>query len=261
MEIQDQNINDDIRSLGMKQLFCSNDEYNDFIETNYASIRSLLAKEGIDFHYEPTAIHKGLPRQLQKQLSDFVDEAKLRNFDDESIKKFVENALKKYIKLRVIVTKNYDIVLEDNKGKRIIVDMNSLPKTLYIFFMKHNRSFDKFELSRYIPELVYIYIKVRTDVKRDPFTVIDNLVTKQLGNNVFKIREAFQKAVDEKGQETQFTIEYDKEPKLYMIELPDKNRLLECRDISNKTLPLLPDNCINSIEKTKEIFDKEGIQY
>lgn len=154
----------------------------------------------------------------------------------------------------IVVLKDYRIVLEEFGGKEL--KLADLPKSLYLFYLKHPDGIESEHLSEYMPEIAYIYLKIRTGrhVSHPLETIKRMIAGNQRSNNLRAIRDAFQKAYDLERNSV-YTIEPDKKhPHLLMINVPESQRLWHCPDILNKKIPTLAPHVKDIIEATWHVL-------
>lgn len=163
----------------------------------------------------------------------------------------------KHEKLRVVVTKDYRVMLEKKDGKRIEVNLPDAPKAFYLFFLKHKEGVDRYDFARYMPELVFIYVTIRKIKNRDPFEVINNMVGRQMPNNLNAVRDAIRAALEDERKD--LSVEQKDKSGVYLITLPEKDRLLNCPNIAVKKIAQLPPMCSDSIKETKKILREANV--
>ena len=123
--------------------------------------------------------------------------------------------------------------------------------------MKHEEGIDRNDLYKYLPELVYIYISIKkrwvAGERELTLERIDHLISGQFGNNLKEIRNAFQKAADDRKA---YSVIYNgkNEGNLYLIEIPSKNRVWLCPDIEHNHIPTV-DNVKGLRERVRQILD------
>lgn len=154
---------------------------------------------------------------------------------------------------RIIIRKNYRIYIDEENKKE--VKMAALPKALYLFLLKHPEGINRNELFRYMPEITYIYLKVRTRRVSHPLDTVRRMVVgDQLSNNLKSIRDAFQKDC-KMVRNSMYSIEPDaKNPELYKIGIREEGRTWQCPDISNKKIPMLPQKVLDMERATWKIL-------
>lgn len=174
----------------------------------------------------------------------------------------IENILRRIIirhsiSSRVVITSDYRIILEEFGGREL--RLKALPKALYLFYMKHPEGVKRYELYLYMPEIAYIYFKVRTRKVADPLATIRNMVAgQQLDNNLTSIRDAFQKAYDLESH-SRYSLEPDsKAGRLIVISIPKEQRVWLCPDISECRIPKLPAGVKDMVKATWEILHGLG---
>ncbi|GJG69513.1 hypothetical protein PRLR6025_29820 [Prevotella lacticifex] len=141
----------------------------------------------------------------------------------------------------ITIKKDYRIILDDFNGKEL--DLKDLPKTLYLFYLRHDEGISLDDLAKYMPELAYIYIKIRKDkrkARKSPLIVIENLVQKQYLNNFKSIRNKLQEVFDLERKSV-YSIEHDDtDSHLFTINIPPKQRIWQCPEIEHLKVPTLP---------------------
>ena len=92
---------------------------------------------------------------LLDQAKKIVAELQLKGLPMDLIKELLTNQIQYS---RLLITKKYRIYLVDYNNKE--VTMGPLPKTVFLFFLKHDKEFMLSELMYYKQELLSIYEKV-----------------------------------------------------------------------------------------------------
>lgn len=200
---------------------------------------------------------KAMPSQDQSRLEKAIQKAFQNGSNDTEIRKIVEKLLKRYKKIsHVTITKDYRIILDDlDNGTE--VKMKDLPKALYLFFMKHEEGIDRNDLYKYLPELVFIYISVKSrwvaGERELTLERIDHLIGEQFANNLKDIRNAFQKAADDRKA---YCVNFngDSDGKIYLIEIPSEKRVWQCPNILHNHIPTV-DNVKGLREKVRQILN------
>lgn len=100
---------------------------------------------------------------------------------------------------RLLVTKDYKILLPDYKNKEIILD--DLPKAMYLLYLKHPEGIAFVDLAKYAFELkkIYAFIKGKSDPEDVNESRINNLVKPKsttVNPNRTRINTAFIEAFD-----------------------------------------------------------------
>lgn len=199
---------------------------------------------------------KAMPSQDQSQIAKAIKMALQNGSNDVEIRKIVEKLLKRYKKIsHVTITKDYRIILNDLDNTE--VKLKDLPKALYLFFMKHEEGIDRSDLYKYLPELVYIYISIKSrwvaGERELTLERMDHLIGEQFANNLKDIRNAFQKAADDRKA---YSVIYNgkSEGNIYLIEIPSKNRVWQCPNIEHNHIPKV-DNVKGLREKVRQILN------
>ena len=129
-------------------------------------------------------------KQLIEEVRERIEKLRLYGID-ESI---LEALFHKEEKLsRLVVTKDYDIVLPDYNNMKI--EMRPLPKAVYLLFLRHPEGIAFKYLSEYRQELIDIYAKLRGRIlskfnSKSIDDVVDPL-NNSINEKCARIREAF----------------------------------------------------------------------
>lgn len=179
-------------------------------------------------------------------------------FSDEQIKNVLKRIIVRHsISSRIVITRDYRIILEEFGGRELM--LKALPKALYLFYLRHPEGVRRNDLYRYMPEIAYIYFKVRTRRVSNPLATIRRMVVgEQLDNNLTSIRDSFQKAYDLESH-SDYSLEPDKRrSRLLVINIPEEQRLWQCPDISECKIPMLPADVKDMVRATWEILHSLG---
>ena len=107
---------------------------------------------------------------------------------------------------RVVITEKFDIVLPDYKNK--VVEMNQLPKALYLFFLKHDRAYAIYQMQDQKKEILAIYQKITNSTEQETIEQrIDSLVNPNgisFTEKCSLIRSAFSRCVPTRFAEDYF---------------------------------------------------------
>lgn len=100
---------------------------------------------------------------------------------------------------RILITKDYRILLPDYKNKEIILD--DLPKALFLLYLKYSEGIAFASLKNYKEELtkIYAYIKGKSDAVEVNETRINNLIKPKsttINPNRTRVNTAFMEAFD-----------------------------------------------------------------
>lgn len=208
--------------------------------------------------HPPIMFMKAMPYEDKTRIAEAIHMAQLNGANEAQVHKLVSDVFKHNRKLsRVTITKDYRIFLED-RGKRIEVIMTDLPKALYLFFLKHEEGVDKDKLYKYLPELVYIYITIKSNwvsgEKGKIIKRINGLIGNQFPNNIKEIKDAFGYAIDDRKV---YSVNLDDESKgnNYLIKIPSANRVWQCPNILNRHLPTV-DNLKGLEDKARDILNE-----
>ena len=123
--------------------------------------------------------------------------------------------------------------------------------------MKHEEGIDRNDLYKYLPELVFIYISVKSrwvaGERELTLERIDHLIGEQFANNLKDIRNAFQKAADDRKA---YCVNFngDSDGKIYLIEIPSEKRVWQCPNILHNHIPTV-DNVKGLREKVRQILN------
>lgn len=194
----------------------------------------------------------------ESSFSRVIKLAKENGIPDSEIMDIVKRIIRRESKADcIIIKKDYRIFIDEANKKE--VKLTALPKALYLFFLKHPEGIYRDDLFKYMPEISYIYLKVRTRRVAHPLETIERmLVGDQFANNLSFIRDAFQKTYHMERNSI-YSIEPDKyHPKLYSIGIADELRNWQCPNILNKSIPTLPQKVSNIIRATWKILHELG---
>ena len=99
---------------------------------------------------------------------------------------------------RLVITKNYDIVLPDYNN--MTIEMSDLPKAVFFLFLKHEKGLYFKDLVDYRNELRRIYEKITnrtsTGVIDDSIDKLTNPLNNSINEKCSRIRESFVKLID-----------------------------------------------------------------
>lgn len=186
--------------------------------------------------------HKKLIPETEEQLTELF----LKSMRDGGQKKDITDLWDRLERRfnresSITIKKDYRIILDDFNGKEL--DLKDLPKALYLFYLRHDEGISLDDLAKYMPELAYIYIKIRKDkrkARKSPLIVIENLVQKQYLNNFKSIRNKLQEVFDLERKSV-YSIEHDDtDSHLFKINIPPKQRIWQCPEIEHLKVPTLP---------------------
>lgn len=180
--------------------------------------------------------------------------AKSKGVSDKDIMDIVKRIIRRENKSDcIVIKKDYRIFLDEANQKE--VKLAALPKALYMFFLKHPEGVNRDELVKYMPEIAYIYLKVRTRRVSNPLdTVKKMLIGNQYANNVSDIQDAFQKTYDLERNSIYSLKKDERHPQLLYIDIPADRREWQCPDILNKQIPTLPEKVSDIVRATWKIL-------
>ena len=107
---------------------------------------------------------------------------------------------------RMVITKNYDIVLPDYNN--MTIEMSDLPKAVFFLFLKHEKGLYFKDLVDYRDELRRIYEKITnrtsTGVIDDSIDKLTNPLNNSINEKCSRIRESFVKHIDKSLAESYY---------------------------------------------------------
>lgn len=190
----------------------------------------------------------------EKNFSRDIKRAKAKGMPDKEILDMVRRIIKRESKPDcIIVKKDYRIFID--KANKKEVKLAALPKALYLFFLKHTEGVRRNDLFKYMPEITYIYLKVRTRRVAHPINTIKNmLVGNQFPNNMMAIRNAFQKTFGMQHDNIYTINSYNHYAKPMSIGISASRRIWQCPDLLSKKIPTLSQKTTNIISATWNIL-------
>lgn len=190
----------------------------------------------------------------EKDFSRAIRRAKAKGIPDKEIMDTVKKIIRRENKSDcIIVKKDYRIFLD--KACKKEVKLAALPKALYLFFLKHTEGIIRKDLFKYMPEITYIYLKIRTRRVVHPINTIKNmLVGGQFSNNMRAIRNAFTRTYDLERNNIYGirAASYDTHP--MSIDMQADRRIWQCPELLGKKIPTLPDDVLNLVIATWHIL-------
>lgn len=135
---------------------------------------------------------------LMDEILERVDKLNQRGINSYIIRRMIESQDDKLS--RLVITKDYRIILEDYKG--VEINMTPLPKSVFLLFLNHPDGIVFKHLPDYRDELIEIYKQLKGDsFSRTSLSSVDD-VTNPLSNSInekcARIRAAFMKQIDER---------------------------------------------------------------
>lgn len=186
----------------------------------------------------------------EKNFSREIKRAKAKGMPDKEILDMVRRIIRRENKSDcIIVKKDYRIFIDKYNKKE--VKLAALPKALYLFFLKHTEGVSRNDLFKYMPEITYIYIKVRTRCVANPINTIKSiLVGNQFPNNMMAIRNIFKKEFG-MHHDNIFVINSDNHyTKSMSIGISASRRIWQCPDLLSKKIPTLQQKTTNLVSAT-----------
>ncbi len=150
---------------------------------------------GIRFRKVPTAddTFDIESRQLMKEVEERIKKLQLKGIDLSVLEQLIRGKEKLS---RLVVTKNYDIVLPDYNNMKI--KMKPLPKAVYLLFLRHPEGIVFKHLPDYQEELLDIYRRVKGsgffrlfDKSSQSISDVTNPLKNSINEKCARIREAF----------------------------------------------------------------------
>ncbi len=139
--------------------------------------------------------HKQIVKQLQDEILLRIEKLHSLGVENSSIDKllFGTNTLE-----NLIITHDYRIVLAESKKE---IKLYPLPKTIYLFFLRHAEGVSIKEISSHKRELEYIYrcVSNRENIKHmnESIKLISDIKNNSMCEKCSRIREAFRKEMND----------------------------------------------------------------
>lgn len=166
------------------------------------STRDNSKDSGIRFRKVPTAddTFDTESRQLIQEVEERIKKLQLKGIDHSVLEQLIRGEERLS---RLVVTKNYEIILPDYKNMKI--EMKPLPKALYLLFLHHPEGIVFKHLPDYQEELLDIYSKVKGggffrlfDKSSQSISDVTNPLKDSINEKCARIREAFVTRFDER---------------------------------------------------------------
>lgn len=128
-------------------------------------------------------------KMLLDQAKKVVAEFQLKGLPMDLIKELLTNQIQYS---RLLISKKYRIYLVDYNNKEVI--MGPLPKTVFLFFLKHDKEFMLSELMCHKQELLSIYEKVSNRGDKDKMIKSIEALIDPTSNSICEKFSAIKKA-------------------------------------------------------------------
>ena len=144
---------------------------------------------------EPPKLTPNEVNTLAEEVEGKIERLLLNGFSVQIIESWLQKAIKPS---RIVITKNYRIFLVDYDKE---VDLKQLPKTLFFFYLKHDKGCPKKQLINHREEILSIYRKLTNQTGPAVERSIDALVA-PLGNSYSEksnaVKAAFLKLIPDR---------------------------------------------------------------